>query len=817
VRGAPASAANEAPFTLADGAPAPRPVPPPPRPQGEIQARPEDIVFEVDRPGGTFRRLEDGAGNEVFVMTGNPRITGAEHVRSDGQIVPALDMRANKMVIWVDSEKFAPLKILEDVRSTLQDGGDGDDALARTAAIQTILQEAVLGIYAEGAVKLQYGDLTFRAEQLHIEPRTFQALLIEPRFEGRAQGQGEGGGDVPLHVRAQRARLVAKGVAVFDEADVGISRSTDRIGLQVRTLTVEELEEGTDEGSSQDPSLLGFRNLSSQTYHARGTRLYGERVPLFYWPSIDFGYPGGESFPVGFKRAIYGNRNTLGRYLILGFGGLIGPADDPWLDWTALVGGYTKKGPAAGARFAWKRPWGFGMVEGWGIYDFDGEDFDGYVPPEAFRWRLNMESRTALDTLAKGLSFDAEFNQFSDRNVNLEYWENEQLTHKDYESYGRLRYQRDTFVGTLIGKWHERQFVTETTELPQLALWFTSVPLLAPRVRGRPSVDLTSVSRAGRLERVFDDDDDEPSYGATRLQTDTRLNLAFDAGDVRVSSFGGVYASSYLDRTDGEDDLTRAALLGGARANLQIHKAWPRVRGGFFQLQRLRHVMDVDVGFAGSWFNDTDLDVTPYFDLTDSVEQRTETFLRLRNRVQTRDGHGGVRNVLDLEVSWLNYVDDIGPYGLDAPGEIDYQLRGQPRERLYVGGEGRWDLEAGEFYRASIAGGGQPHERVAFFTGLRYVRGGATAPFVDIAWRWSEKYGFRLLEQYDFKNDENRTRFVLGRYSADHAWFFGFSYRGRDDVGLEFNFQPTIGTGGSRGRMMFNDQPTLDPWNIFDE
>ena len=88
---------------------------------------------------------------------------------------------------------------------------------------------------------------------------------------------------------------------------------------------------------------------------------------------------------------------------------------------------------------------------------------------------------------------------------------------------------------------------------------------------------------------------------------------------------------------------------------------------------------------------------------------------------------------------------------------------------------------------------------------------------MDLSWRWSEKYGFRWLQQYDFKNDENRTRFVLGRYSADHAWFFGVSYRGRDDVGLEFNFTPTVGTGGRRGRMMFNDQPDLDTWGLFDE
>lgn len=804
-----AAARASAPPPLDDaGAALPQPTAPPPRPGGGVEAQPEDVVFEVERPGGVFRRFPDGPDREVFVMIGNPRIIGLEHTKADGTVVPPLSIKANRMVLWVDRKHFEPLRLLEDMRGT---GGTGDGGRdEQVAAVESIIQEAVLGIYAEGAVELEFGDLAFRADRLHIEPSTYQALLVEPRFEGTARGAAQRGGDLRLHVRARRARLVAKGKAIFDEADVGTARASDRMELRVKTLTVEELEQETGE-----PTFLGFRNLSAQSYDARGTQLRGERVPLFYWGKAEFGHPSGESFPVRFKRFIYGNRSTLGRYGLIGIGGVIGSAKDPVADWTALLGGYTEKGPSVGAELEWNQPRTYGKLSTWGIYDFDGKDFDDYEPPDSFRWYVHFESRTVVgEGLVEGLQLDAEFHEFSDRGVNLEYWENEQLTHKEYESYARLRYERDTFVATLIGKWHERDFVTETTELPQLETWFTSIPLLVSSRRGEPGVDITSVSRAGYLARRFDTAVPDADYHAWRLDTDTRLNLGVDLGDVRLSGWTGLNAASYLERNDGGEDLTRTALLAGARANLQLHRAWS-TQGGILQLDHLRHVIDLDVEYSGRFLDDTDPADVPFFDSGDEVIDRSAGVLRVRNRLQTRRSEGGIRDVLDLELSWLHWVDDVGPWGLEGPGEIHYQLRGEPRPGFLLVGEGRWDLGRNDFYRVSLGLGSQPHEQLAFFTGVRYIRSSATAPFVDLAWRWSDKYGVRLLEQYDFRNGENRTRVVFGRYSADHAWYFGVSLRGVDDVGVEFSFSPTIGTGGPGGRMMFNDQPDLDPWEIY--
>ncbi len=792
---------------------------PPPRPTGDIQPRAEDIVFKVERPGGVFKRFEDGPGQDVFVMTGNPRIQGFEHTRPDGVVVPPLSLKANRMVLWVDSERFAEMGLLGADLSGDEAGQEGGTTTTRkkkeggeseSLEAWTLLQEAVKGIYAEGAVELTYGTLSFRAKRVYVEPGENKALLIEPAFTGTVRGEGMRDTDLPFHVRARQARIVSAGVAIFEDADAGTSRASDRFEVRVKTLKVEEVQDLAEGGAVSerkpgDVTLLGFRDLSSQTYEAFDAQVRGERIPVGYWPHAELGYPDGDRYPYRISEFGYGNRTSLGRYLILGISGPIGNQRDRFATWTATLSGYTDRGPAGGGAIDWNRDWGYGHVSGWGIADYDGKDFNGYVAPETFRWMVNAESRTYL---SDHWSVDAEFHDFADEGVNLQFFENDQLTHKDYESYVRPRAEYGTFVGTLMGKWHQRDFVTETTQLPQLQLAFTSIPLRTGG--GGPSIDVSSWNRAGYLERRFAVGDPSQDYAAARLQTDTRLNVAFDAGDVRISTFGGLYAANYFERTDDAPDLTRAAFTGGARANLQLHKLYP-ARGGIFQLNRLRHVIDLDLEAVGIYFAEDNLAEVPYFDLTDDLEERSTGILRIRNRLQTRGRDGGTRDVIDLELSGLYYVDDVGPYGIRVPGEIDYVLRGQPRENWLIAGEGRWDVGDSELYRGSFGIGAVPNERLAVFTGIRYLRDEALAPLIDVGWRFSEKYGIRVRDIYDFRAQENNLRLVLGRYSADHAIFFGVTQIGTD-YGFKLDVTPTFGASSASGLYRFTDLPDPDPW-----
>lgn len=561
------------------------------------------------------------------------------------------------------------------------------------------------------------------------------------------------------------------------------------------------------------PTLLGFRSIEGQTFRAESVRLRGERLPLAYWGNADFEYPFSRNFPVRIRSFRTGQRSSQGRYVNLTLGGTVTRNEEPLFDWDLILGGSFKRGPLAGGRIRWDKPKTSGKAFFWNIYEFGhNPDGSGFIPQQPYRWIAEVETRNQL---AKKLQFDLEFNDFSDAGVNVEYFENDALTHKDRESYGRLRWSEDWSVTTLTGKWHQRNFITETTELPELGFWTSAIPIVTPRRRGAVAVDVVSTTQAGFLQRRHAAGEDLPDYQATRLRTRTTANVGVDVGDVRLSGYAGFDGAGYLTRSregQGQPDLWRGALVTGVRANLQLHRTW-ETRGGIFQLNRLRHIIDVDVGFQGRYFDDTDPLEAPFFDYRDLTRDNTTGEVRLRNRLQTRGKTGQIRNVMDLNISYLHFVDDQGPQLVDVPGWLDVYLRAQPRERLFVAGEGDWDLGAGVLDKGYF-GGGYQGDDLSVALGIRYIRDEAVAPVIDLSWRFSEKYGIRVREQYDFKADENYSRIVMGRYSRDHAFFFGVSGRGTE-LAFQFNFVTTVGHGGLEAGRTFNDQPAPDPWGVF--
>ncbi len=795
--------------------PPPRPDAPPPRPTGSGEPRPEDFVFSVDPEGGTIRPYPDGDGRIALVMIGNPTIRGFAHTRADGQAVDELWIKANRVVAWVDLSRIGSLDVFGGLQGETEEPAK-PRADTPPATESSVIQDAILGIYAEGAVELVYGDLAFRATKLHLEPRTFQALLIQPRFTGQTADESTGEENLPLYVRARQARLVAKGVAVFDDADVSVSRAHDRMELRVTRLTVSEDQEAPAEDGStfgRVPSLMGFRRINDQNYSAEGVQFRGERIPLAYVGRADFEYPFAQNFPVRFRDFTTGQRSSQGRYATVVFEGDLGPSSDPLFTWGLALGGYSERGPAGGITLDWDKRRTRGKLKTWNIYEFGGKDQSGFVPPYPSRWLVELETRNQL---TKKLQFDLEFNAFSDRGVNLEYFQADAQQHKDRESYGRLRWQEDFLVATATGKWHQRPFKTETTQLPQVAVWTTAIPILTARRKGGLGVDFMTRTQLGRLERRHDDlelDLGIQDYGANRFESLSTINLGFDAGDARFSAFGGLDAATYWAPSGTASSVDRTALVAGANVNLQLHRTFP-VQGGFFQLQRLRHVIDLDAGFAGRYLDDTPFEEAPRFDWTDVERDRSQGRFRVRNRLQTRRRGGGIRDVLDLWITYEHYVDDKAPWLQRSPGAVEVYLRGEPRPGFYVAGEGDWNLAFEDFDQAFLGAGVRHDPDLDASLGVTYVRNEAIGPVADVSWRFSEKYGVRIRQAYDFDRGENRTRVVFGRYSVDHAFIFGVSARG-DDVAFQFNFLTTLGPAGVLEGRSFNDEPNPNPWGLF--
>lgn len=800
--------------SMLDGTSLPRLVAPPDRPQRPPDAtapRPEDLVFEVAQPGGLLKRDPQGDGSALYLMLGNPRLYGSAHRRADGRLVEALSIKGTTFAVWVDERALPGFSALGIPGADAPGAGRaGERASEPGKPLAELFEDAVLGIYAEGDVEVMYGTLALRAEAFYLEPRSGRGLLVDASFGGRVAGKGLPEQGIPLDVRARRGRLVAKGLLVFDGAEIGTSRSDDRIELRVQRLTVEQMQAGeADDLGAGRQGLLGFHGETTQRFRAERIAVRGERLPLGSLPYASFGTSAKDPLPLAIERVDVGNRSSLGAYGFVGFGGDVGPEEAPWLRWVADVGGYTKRGPAAGLELSWERARTRGRLLGWGVLFDQGEDRSGYAPDAPWlRGRVVGESRTQL---GPGLLLDVESSVFSDRGFNREFFERDDLVHKDRESYARLLWRQPSVAATLTGRWHARDFVTETVELPQAGLWVGSVPLLVPGRAGGLGVDLSSSTTSGWLGRRVDEALPEAGYEAWRTTTDTRAWLSASVGDVRLSGHLGASAAMYEARSDGGEDLVRSALLAGLQASLQFHRCWAR-QGGLFELDGLRHVVDVDLSASGRLEDSAEPDEVPWFDEREEVREASQLAVRMRHRFQSRAPGGALRDLLDLESRFAWYPDDQGPWLQDMPWSLDWNARGQPRPG------GRWELSSEGWVRGdhglrrlTAAVAFLPAPRVDVTLGYRYLQGEAAAPVLQAGWRFSERYEARLVQSYNFREASNFSRLLFRRFSADHVWTFGVSLRDDDDVGFELDFRPSFGSPSTAEGGAFDSEVDLDP------
>jgi hypothetical protein len=775
-------------------------------------------LFEVDADNGRLEAFEARDDVAAYVMLGTPRLLQTPTTDAQGRAVPGFELKGNLFVVWVEKDAIPGLQSL------------GTDATPGTARVQagrrstSVIPQAVREIYAEGAVELKFDDMIFRADRLYLDPHRFVGLMINPRYEGRvgrSRRATTGQRKIPLYVRAKRAQQLGRGRTIFHDGEATTSNAADRFAFSMETLLIEEVED-PEVRKEDEPHFLGYRRSNTQRYTARQIRVQAERVPLLPWPEASFGFStqGEEdSFPTLFRGVDAGSRSNLGLFGFLDLGVPLRDREGRFGDLEGRIGGYVDRGPALGVRARWDRSMAEhglrtrGEYDPFVVLDTLGRDVTGFEAPDELRYRSILETRT---TLRDDLDLDVEWHAISDRGFNLEYFERDELEHKDRESYARLKYdpQRPgTVVATLTGKWHQRDFVTETVLGPQVGLWVLGQPLLSSTHRGGLSLDVTSVSDAGYLGRRFDEALTTAEYDAWRVHSDTRIHAAFDLGDLRLSGWVGGVADRYAGRTDGGQDLTRTAAVAGARANVQFWKTYD-AQGGPFELDGLRHIVDVDLEALGRFADSHPLAEVPYFDRIDGEEERGQLVARARHRLQTRRTQaqgGGQRTVMDLETAITRYLSDRGPYGRRSAGAFEAKLDAEILPRVTLQGEMTVDFDDGLQTGAMTYGirRGEGVGRINVFGGIGYIKDLSWTTSVDFGWRFSEKYGLRTQVVYDFENEVEVYRLSLRRYSLDHVFDFGFRFRD-GSFGVELDLRPAIGGRVRRPEAVFEDAPVLN-------
>jgi hypothetical protein len=642
-------------------------------------------------------------------------------------------------------------------------------------------------VYAQGAVELHTGGFSFRASECYVDARRSQALLVEPSFDTQIPIVGIAD-PVPLFVRAERARVVASGLAVFDRAHLSTSRATDALTLDVTRLTVEEYGKIV----RGDKAMLGFRTdqFGSQRFTAEDIRLRGERMPLLSWPRASFG---GGTDPIQLDAPQVGSRSSLGYFGLFGVHGRLLESEEALVTWNARAGGYSERGPALGFGLDAKTPEFAGRLVTFGVWDYGDEDRSGYDFREGGRGLAELEAR--WDPTPEW-RLDVEANVFSDRGFNREYFEGDERNHKDRETYARLRWMRGGTAATLTWGFHARPFMTETLDQPTVALWSESVPLTS--CTSRIPLDLSSAASFGRLAKRFDEDLPDDDYEAWRLDVTERVYAPFDLGDVRVSPFVGVRCTGYYDRTDGGDDVTRGAMEAGIRANLQLHRDFP-CYGGPWSLDGLRHVIDLDAGGYARFLGARGEESVPEFDRLEPDEDRTEVFLEARTRLETRrvlEGRRGNATLLDARALLSLWPDRVGPYGQRGTGELLTFVQAEVVPgTAWIRADSTVDLDVPRLEHATGAFLWTPCPDLALSVGLRHVHHEFMAPWFDAWWRWDEKWAIRASAIRDFSNpDTGSFRATLFRISEDHAIEAGLTLRnGGRDVGFVLELHPAVG------------------------
>lgn len=768
-----------------------------------ISLRTDPLVF------GNFETFDVGEGVVAYVMVGNPVVEGLN-----------FRVKAERIVAWLDSTKpgggFGLSPLVGDAAASAPAGASG--GAGPGPADRSVIPEALIAIYASGSVDLVSGSIAFRASELYLNARTNRALLVEPRFDTVLPMDSKGAPAlVPLHVRARMLRLLSAGFAVFERGDVSTSRANDHIGLEVAVLTMEEMAE-LEAGK---PRLLGFHTAGSQRFSARGILGRAEGLPILYVSQASFSEIG--ELPVR-PHVTTGSRSSLGRYVIVGVGRRIPLGTGAYLDWLANVGWYSKRGFAAGGDLDWRQgsdgrgnPRLSGALSTFGVDDGSGQDRDGFVADRGARWKFELENRFEA---TPSLRVDAELNVFSDRGFNREFFEADARNHKDRETYARLRWLGGGAGATLTMKGHARAFETETLEQPGVALWSESLPLGETTGPLDLAFDLSSAATVTRLARRFDEVLSDRDYEALRADVTERVYAPFDVGDVRISPFVGARWTGYFDRSDGGRDVSRMALEAGARANLELHRDFA-MGGGAWRLDGLRHIVDLDVGSYGRTYDGTDPSDVPFFDRVDVEESRSEVFVEVRNRLETRRvvgadrrGNGGERRnatLADLRIRGSFWPEGVGPYGDRGPGVINlWGMAEIAPDRAWIRGESIVGLEGRTVRHSSIGIQWSPEDAVSIAVGARHVQDETLAPWFEVYGKWNEKWGARINGIRDFNSGTGPAfRLSLLRFSDDHLFEFGMkvSDSGRD-TGVFLNFQPSI--GGEPLVSPFDPRETID-------
>ncbi|GMU20984.1 MAG: hypothetical protein AMXMBFR13_10800 [Phycisphaerae bacterium] len=737
-----------------------------------------------------------------------------------------LEIRANAAVLFLarrDSEEHAleaaappttgPAPALEPFPAENAVRDRNDPALG-SVGFGDGVGGTVTGAYLQGDVVLTRGDRMIRASELYYDFENDRALILDAVMRAVAPGR-----NLPIYVRADQVRQLSTTEYFARKAAVTTSEFyTPHVHIGADRVYLTDATPRDEAGR--------ITNFVAGRYRMYDTTVNVEGVPVLYWPYTAGDFRQTES-PLQNVRMGYSDdfgATFQSKWYLFNLLGLERPQG---VEALLRLDYFSERGPGAGLDVDYETEDSYGLFRGYYIHDTGSDNlgpFRDNEPDTENRGRFTLRHRQFLPD---NWQLTVEASYVSDPTFLEEYFNAEFEEGKEQETLLYLKKQEDNWAFSALAQWRVLDFLTQTEHLPDTAFHWIGEPLAE-------IASFYSESRLGFVRykpddrRVFDDSEgilfrsrvntyesDLTFRGTTRNEIDLPIKL----GDGNIVPFI-MGRTGYWDNSAAESALGRAFGQIGVRMGTQFWRLFENVISRLFDVDGVRHVVRPQ---ATAWLSASNVDSIELFPFDQGVETVDDfygTSLALRQAWQTKRGPPGATRIVD----WMIFDIELNLFGdtprhelpigrfYDSRPENSIARNHVRTDFIYrisdttaILSESNWDLTDGSMDLFNLSYAVERTPRFSYFVGYRRI-GDTESNLLGAGMNYelNVKHRLALRGYYDLDRGEMET-FDVTVIRKWPRWYTAVTFglnNIEEDIGLSFSIwpegAPTAVIGGRR-------------------
>jgi lipopolysaccharide assembly outer membrane protein LptD (OstA) len=743
-----------------------------------------EVITPAPKPKPKPEILATGDINEGQEV-GDERITiihGAYLLANRRDGTPPIEFHSQRMIL------FSP----KDTEGSTTKPAGNDPAAE--------LATRITGAYLEGDVSLDTGTQSVRAKALYYDFTSQRAIMLDATLSTIDEKR-----KIPLYMRAKEIRMLSRSEFAAKKATFSTSEfNTPHYHIGASNVYLQDITPRDENGKAA--------GLQTYAFKAKDGTINIQGVPVFYWPYLA-GDTAKNEIPL--RRLKVSNSSTYGLSLQTDWDifALAGQKEPEGVTANLQLDYFGKRGPGGGVDATWHNDDYSGLLRSYIMTDRGtdrlGADRKDIPVSDDVRGRIIARHRQEL---GDGWSLSLEGGYVSDPNFLEQFFPTEFDTDKEPETSAYLKKQGETDALTFLGKFSLMDFTVTadkmddqyvTDKYPEIKYWrigdsfldmltyysessasylHTNITDFTPGQRGLSPGIIGPPGSFAAFTTTYRDRYKQLGWTTNNvLRGDTRqeIDAPFQIGDLKITPYVTGRVTAWDDAFPAEESGDTVRLWGqvGLRASMAFWKVYDDVHSTFFDVHRIRHLIEPQFYVFGTGSTENRGDLQAFDPDVEGISRASGFSLSLNQKWQTkRGGEGHWRNVdwivfnVHINQFWnedkptvLFPLDPLRGFLFPSRPELSLvrdsvSLDGVWRvgERARLMGEMNYNTEDGRLEQFATGLAIDQTNNLSYFVGNRYVRELSTNEITfGIDYQLTRKYQVILSESYDTEINHN--------------------------------------------------------------